>query len=149
MTKTKTVDTIQNSSRQKQIAHGKNKSLTAKAKSLVSGRPSRWCNTTRSPRVGRFPPFFGNVVIMFCSKCGRSLKEIDNFCFSCGKGKFYHFDNHLSVLSTRIYSGKSAIFKRKTCLLNVVRISPFLNTLVSVHKLSLTYKCFISYDVVD
>ena len=30
-----------------------------------------------------------------------------------------------------------------------MRISPFLNTLVSVHKLSLTNKCFISYDVVD
>ena len=30
-----------------------------------------------------------------------------------------------------------------------MRISPVLNTLVSVHKLSLTNKCFISDDVVD
>ena len=62
------VITRANCSRPKQIAHGK--SQNGGQRFLVSGRPSTWCNTTRSTRPGRFPAFFGNVVIMFCSKCG-------------------------------------------------------------------------------
>ena len=61
------VITRANCSRPKQIAHGK--SQNGGQRFLVSGRPSTWCNTTRSTRPGRFPAFFGNVVIMFCSKC--------------------------------------------------------------------------------
>ena len=99
------VITRANCSRQKQIAHGK--SQNGGQRFLVSGRPSTWCNTTRSLR---FPAFFGNVVIMFCSKCGCSLKEIDNFCSSCGKGKFSHFYNHLLGLSTRLFGKRQHNF---------------------------------------
>ena len=81
--KSKLLTAKTNCLRQKQIAHGK--SQNGGQRFLVSGSRSTWCN---------FLTFFGNVVIMFCSKCGCSLKEIDNFCSSCGKGKFSHFYNH-------------------------------------------------------
>ena len=99
--KSKLLTAKTNRSRQQQIAHGK--SQNGGQRFLVSGRRSTWCNMTRSTRPGRFPAFFRNVVIMFCSKCGCSLKEIDNFCSSCGKGKFSHFDNHFLGLSTRLF----------------------------------------------
>ena len=99
--KSKLLTAKTNRSRQQQIAHGK--SQNGGQRFLVSGRRSTWFNMTRSTRPGRFPAFFGNVVIMFCSKCGWSLKEIDNFCSSCGKGKFSHFDNHFLGLSTRLF----------------------------------------------
>ena len=44
MTKTKTVNTIQNSSRQKQIAHGNSKSLTAKTNRLRQQQIARGKN---------------------------------------------------------------------------------------------------------
>ena len=111
--KSKLLTAKTNRSRQQQIAHSK--SQIGGQRFLVRGRPSRRCNTTRSTRPGCFPAFFGIVVIMFCTKCGCSLKEIDNAALVVGKVSspifIIIFWGYLLVYSEKY----SVIFMSPTC----------------------------------
>ena len=121
--KSKLLTAKTNRSRQQQIAHGKNKSLTAKAKTVVSGF---WSAVVQVRGVTRHD--LHDLLDVFALSSETFLSVLKSSCFAQNADLASRkatisalvvekvsspilISNHLSVLSTRIYSGKSAIFK--------------------------------------